>query len=89
MTRVHIVPDQPRLLEAEWQDLVVRIEIEHASAHQLREMRRAFFAGALAYVTLISREVAGIKPVGCGSPVAKSIEHELEAFAAAVAAGHD
>ncbi len=88
---LHIVPDQPRHLEREWRDLVVRIEIEHASAHQLREMRRAFFAGALAYAALVKEEApdGGKRRAASLASMKEAINRELEAFAAAVVEGRN
>ncbi len=90
-TGLHLVPDQPRHLEREWRDLIVRIEIEDASPHQLREMRRAFFAGALAYAALVEgREADGDdRPVASVASVKEAIGRELEAFAATVVEGRD
>ncbi len=90
-TAPRLVPDQPRHLEREWRNLVVRIEIEDASPHQLREMRRAFFAGALAYAALVGAgpQDGNDRTVAAVVSMKDAIGRELEAFAAAVLEGRD
>ena len=81
-TSLRLVHERPRLLQRQWQDLVTRTEIEDASPHQLREMRRAFYAGANAYALLVRHESDT-----ADMTLVEALDAEMEGFNADVQAG--
>ncbi|UYW28334.1 hypothetical protein OKC48_07415 [Methylorubrum extorquens] len=73
--------DTPRLIEESWIRLAVAVEIGDAPAIQLREMRRAFFAGARSYSNLVMQHASQAdEPTEGDMALMDALEAEMAAF---------
>lgn len=80
--------DAPQLLEKEFRSFAKAVEIEDAGEVQLREMRRAFFAGARSYSALMMRALDPEEGVtDADLALMEAMEIEMSNFARDVVAG--
>lgn len=68
------------IIQSEWLSFVEACELQDAPAVQLREMRNAFFAGALAVFAALVDDAANDVPEEAVVDKLESIKRELEAF---------
>lgn len=80
--------DTPRLLAGEWESFAEAVGISGAPAAQLREMKRAFMAGARSYSGFIMRHASGGDEVTAEDlAMMEALEVEMAAFLDDVMAG--
>lgn len=80
--------DRPQFIEQQWRSFFAAVGLQDAPAIQLQEMRRAFFAGARAYSSIIFQHVeTGDEPTDNDMALMAALEAEMVAFARDVAQG--
>jgi hypothetical protein len=79
--------DTPRLLAREWESFAEAVGISDAPPLQLRDMKRAFMAGARAYSGFLMRHASdGDEITAEDLAMMEALEVEMAAFSAAVLA---
>jgi hypothetical protein len=77
-----------KLIETEWTEFRTKVIPKDATEVQLREMRRAFFAGAWAYYSLVMSKLdADAEPTGEDLRLMAALDLEMREFGERVAKG--
>lgn len=75
-------------IEAEWVDYAIRVIPVDAPPVQVTETRRAFYAGAMAFLSIVMNQAeAGAEPTDNDLAMMDDLQAEFEEFFAAVKAG--